>query len=72
MTSPFDDSAGRFNVLTNNEDQYSLWPEQLDAPAGWTPVFSGGIDECTAYVDKHWNDMRPRSLRTVMTAGTGT
>lgn len=71
MTSPFDGPTGRFNVLINEEEQHSLWPELLDVPAGWTPVASGDIDECTAYVDKHWTDMRPRSLRTAMTRGTG-
>lgn len=69
MTSPFDDPTGRFNVLINEEEQYSLWPEELDVPAGWTPVAAGDIDECTAYVDKHWTDMRPRSLRAAMTEG---
>jgi MbtH protein len=72
MTSPFDDPAGRFNVLINEEEQYSLWPEQLEIPAGWTPVASGDIDECTAYVDKNWTDMRPRSLRIAMAGGAGT
>lgn len=71
MTSPFDDPAGRFSVLINEEEQYSLWPEQLDVPAGWTLVASGGMDECTAYVDQHWTDMRPRSLRAAMTRRTG-
>jgi MbtH protein len=66
MTSPFDGPAGRFTVLINEEEQYSLWPEELDVPAGWTLVAAGDIDECTAYVDKHWTDMRPRSLRIAM------
>jgi MbtH protein len=71
MTSPFDDPNGRFNVLINEEEQYSLWPELLDIPAGWTSVAVGDIEECSAYVDKHWTDMRPRSLRIAMTSGTG-
>jgi MbtH protein len=66
MTSPFDDPVGRFNVLINEEEQYALWPESLDAPVGWTPLASGDIDECTAYVDEHWTDMRPRSLKIAM------
>jgi MbtH protein len=72
MTSPFDDPADRFTVLINEEDQYSLWPEQLDIPAGWTLASSGDMDECTAYINTHWTDMRPRSLRIAMTAATGT
>jgi MbtH protein len=72
MTSPFDDPAGRFSVLVNEEEQYSLWPDQLDIPAGWTPVASGDMDECTSYVNEHWTDMRPRSLRIAMTEATAT
>ena len=70
MTNPFDNPGGRFTVLINEEEQYALWPEQLDVPVGWTLIASGDIDECTAYVDKHWTDMRPRSLRTAMTGRT--
>jgi MbtH protein len=67
MTSPFDDPAGRFNVLVNEEEQYSIWPARLDIPTGWTLASSGDMDECTTYVDNHWTDMRPRSLRVTMT-----
>jgi uncharacterized protein YbdZ (MbtH family) len=66
MTSPFDDPDSRFTVLINEEEQYSLWPESLDSPVGWTAVTVGGLAECTAYVDEHWTDMRPRSLRIAM------
>jgi len=71
MTRPFDDPASRFNVLINDEEQYSIWPEYLDVPAGWTPVTAGQLEECTAYVDEHWTDMRPRSLKIAMGKGAG-
>ena len=70
MTSPFDDPTTRFTVLINAEEQYSLWPEHLVIPAGWTPVASGDLAECTAYVDQHWTDMRPRSLKNAMARAT--
>lgn len=55
---------GRYRVLVNDEEQHSLWPADLDVPAGWRVVFDGGDhDECVAYVEEHWTDMRPRSLR---------
>ena len=68
MTSPFDDPDGRFHVVVNDEEQYALWPEGLDIPAGWAPLASGDLAECTAYVDEHWVDMRPRSLKVAMAA----
>ncbi|MFD5387194.1 MbtH family protein [Stenotrophomonas sp. NPDC087984] len=64
-----DDNA-RFQVLRNDEDQYSLWPADLEVPEGWRPVGKEGTkDECSAYVDEVWTDMRPRSLRERMANG---
>ncbi|MEK0098197.1 MbtH family protein [Streptomyces sp. NPDC056121] len=64
MTNPFDDTEGRFIVLVNDEAQHSIWPVRIDVPAGWTSVFGEDSKEaCVAYVDEHWADMRPESLR---------
>lgn len=58
------DDQDRYQVLRNDEEQYSLWPLDLDVPAGWHAVGKEGTrDECSAYVDEVWTDMRPRSLR---------
>ena len=58
------DDNTRYQVLRNDEDQYSLWPADLDVPDGWQTVGKEGTkDECSAYVDEVWTDMRPRSLR---------
>jgi MbtH protein len=66
-TNPFDDDSGNFLVLVNDEDQYSLWPAFADIPPGWRKVFGEtGRAECLAYVEQHWIDMRPRSLREAM------
>ena len=63
MTNPFD-TEGRFIVLVNHEGQHSIWPARIDVPAGWTSVFGEDSKEaCVAYVDEHWTDMRPQSLR---------
>ncbi|GAA3039155.1 MbtH family protein [Actinokineospora globicatena] len=56
-----------FQVLVNDEDQYSLWPADREIPAGWrADGFTGTKDECSAHVDEVWTDMRPRSLREAM------
>lgn len=70
-TNPFDDEDGRFYVLTNDEDQHSLWPSFAEVPAGWQVVF-GESDRaaCLEYVERTWTDMRPRSLRLAMENGT--
>lgn len=69
MTNPFDDQDGRFYVLVNEEEQHSLWPAFAEVPAGWTVVFGEDTrDACTAYVEEHWTDLRPKSLRDRMDA----
>jgi MbtH protein len=56
-----------FKVLINDEGQYSLWPSAQSAPDGWREVgFTGGMQECSDYVDKNWVDMRPLSLQKAM------
>ena len=63
-TNPFDDEAGTFLVVVNDEDQHSLWPAFADVPAGWRRVFGeASRAECLAYVEEHWADIRPKSLR---------
>lgn len=51
-------------VVVNDEEQYSIWPQGRELPAGWRPAgFAGTEDECLAYIDETWTDMRPASLR---------
>jgi MbtH protein len=65
--NPFDDDNGTFVVLVNDEEQYSLWPTFAEVPEGWQQVFgAAGRSDCLAYVEQHWTDMRPRSLREAM------
>jgi MbtH protein len=57
----------RYEVLRNDEEQYSLWPVGIQVPAGWHKVGKvGSREECSAFVDQVWTDMRPRSLREQM------
>ena len=53
-----------FVVVTNAEQQYSIWPEALPLPAGWSAAAQRGSKaECLAFIDQVWTDMRPQSLR---------
>ncbi|WP_318210526.1 MULTISPECIES: MbtH family protein [unclassified Streptomyces] len=62
-TNPFEDPQGRFLVLVNDENQHSLWPSFAEVPAGWRTVFGEDTrEECLAYVETHWTDLRPASL----------
>ncbi|PRI16546.1 MbtH family protein [Mycobacterium shigaense] len=62
--NPFDDEKGSFFVLVNDEDQHSLWPVFASVPVGWRVVY-GEADRvaCLDYIEQHWPDIRPRSLR---------
>jgi MbtH protein len=67
VSNPFDDENLTFFVLVNDEGQHSLWPTAIDVPPGWSIVHDeSSRQECLDYVDHHWTDMRPRSLRDAM------
>ena len=52
-----------FQVLVNDEGQYSLWPTFAEVPQGWRVVFGEGTREaCLAHIEANWTDMRPLSL----------
>jgi MbtH protein len=69
VTNPFDDENGRFHVLVNDEEQYSLWPTFADVPTGWEVRLSdAGHADALAYVEANWTDMRPKSLVEAMAA----
>jgi MbtH protein len=70
-TNPFDDESGQFYILVNDEEQHSLWPAFAEIPAGWRVVFGvAGRQDCLAYVEENWTDMRPQSLRVAMNAAS--
>lgn len=54
-------------VVENHEEQYSIWPEYRDIPAGWSDTgFHGLKPDCLAHIKEIWTDMRPLSLRKKM------
>lgn len=60
-------------VVVNDEKQYSVWPVGAALPVGWhvddvddvddVDGFTGTEEECLAYIEQVWTDMRPASLR---------
>ena len=61
------DEDTNFHVVVNDEEQYSIWPDYKAIPAGWRQAGkSGKREECLAWVDEVWTDMRPLSLRQAM------
>ncbi len=57
----------QYKVVINDEEQYSIWPADREDPQGWKDAgFQGNKQECLAYIEKVWTDMRPLSLRKKM------
>jgi MbtH protein len=56
-----------YNVAVNDEEQYSIWPADREMPPGWRAAGkSGPKEECMAYIEQIWIDLRPLSLRKKM------
>ena len=67
MHSDANDDDLRFEVVVNDEEQYSIWESDMDVPAGWRTVGKAGTkSECLDYIEEVWMDMRPLSLRRAM------
>lgn len=64
----FDREDGIFQVVVNNEEQYSIWPDYKAVPGGWRTVgVTGSKADCLSHIETVWTDMRPLSLRLAMT-----
>jgi MbtH protein len=58
-----------YDVVINDEEQYSIWPAHREPPLGWRRASKQGPKaECLAYIEEVWTDMRPLSLRKQMEA----
>lgn len=63
-------SAERFRVVVNDEEQYSIWAEDKELPAGWHAEGTAGTKEaCLDHIENVWKDMRPKSLRDKLASG---
>jgi MbtH protein len=59
-----DDDTRAYQVVINDEEQYSIWLAGRDLPAGWRAEGTAGSrQECLEHIEKVWTDMRPLSLR---------
>jgi MbtH protein len=66
-TNPFEDEFAAYLVVVNAENQHSLWPVDIAVPDGWTIVHNSDTRQnCLAYVEEHWTDLRPASLVAAM------
>ncbi|SFK58123.1 MbtH family protein [Methylocapsa palsarum] len=62
-----EDETAFYVVVVNHEEQYSIWPDYKEIPAGWRAAGKTGPKaECLAYINEVWTDMRPLSLRKKM------
>ena len=67
MTNPFENNEASFLVLTNDENQHSIWPDFIEIPKGWKSVHGpANKSDCLQFVEVNWVDMRPRGLAQAM------
>ncbi|MGN2245534.1 MbtH family protein [Frateuria sp. GZRR35] len=62
-----EEATEQFLAVVNHEEQYSIWSADREIPAGWKATGKqGSKEECLAYIEEVWTDMRPLSLRKLM------
>jgi len=60
-----------YEVVVNDEEQYSIWPAGKAMPLGWKAAGHQGVKaSCLEHINSVWTDMRPLSLRKQMAALT--
>lgn len=68
----FDRDDVIFQVVINQEEQYSIWPDYKAIPAGWRAAGKSGLKkDCLEFIEQNWTDMRPLSLRKQMEQAEG-
>jgi amino acid adenylation domain-containing protein/thioester reductase-like protein len=56
--------AGAFIAVVNDEGQYAVWRADRRLPPGWRQQSAAMTEEdCLAFIDSAWPDIRPVSLR---------
>ena len=67
----YDDEQTTYRVVVNHEEQYSIWPDGRENPAGWRDEGTrGSKQQCLDHINRVWTDLRPRSLRERMAQAT--
>ena len=63
------ETSDQWIVVLNDEEQYSIWQQDRELPAGWRAEgTSGSRESCLEHIDHVWTDMRPLSVRRAMAA----
>lgn len=58
--SLFDDESIPFIILANPIGQYSLWPDPLPRPRGWSQVYGPmPRQQCMQWLSSHWSALLP-------------
>ncbi|MEU8263735.1 MbtH family protein [Micromonospora sp. NPDC048999] len=56
-----------YQVVLNDEEQYSIWLADRELPLGWRAEGTRGTRaECLDHIGNVWTDLRPLSLRRQM------
>jgi MbtH protein len=64
MSTRSGQQEGVYEVVVNQQGQYSIWPINKIVPNGWSTVGKQGSKEsCLTFIGEAWTDMRPLSLR---------
>lgn len=67
MSNENNQTGAMYEVVLNDEEQYSIWPADKALPLGWTKAGKQGSREsCLEYIKDVWLDMRPLSLKKQM------
>lgn len=62
-----DNTDTAFDVVVNEQGQYSIWPTYRAMPAGWKATgVKGDRQICLDHISEVWTDLRPRRLREAM------
>ena len=69
MSREATDDSSAYQVVVNEEEQYSIWLLDREIPHGWRAEGTTGTKaECLDHIGRVWTDMRPLSLRNAMDA----
>ncbi|MFI7633170.1 MbtH family protein [Nonomuraea sp. NPDC049400] len=67
MSTDNDDDQRLYQVVCNDEEQYSIWFADRELPLGWRAAgMTGTRQKCLDHIAEVWTDMRPLSLREKM------
>lgn len=58
------DDSPSYQVLVNDDQDYSIWPADREPNPGWTSTgYRGTKAQCLAYLHEKWTAHRPLDIR---------